>query len=134
MTTPALGLAPRPHHPIFNRPVPRPRRFTVVLGLPASIAVAATSLGAMSPPLLILLVVLWLAAFVAGAFWTTGGPIVLTVLAGLVKAITIALIVWRITHPNSPIGPHDPGDWVPLGMLNAATGIWFLRVIRHQAT
>jgi hypothetical protein len=133
MTNPALGLMRRPHHPIVNWPVPRPRRFTVLLGLPASLAVASTSLRAISPQLLVPLVALWLTALVAGALWTAGGPMVLTVLAGLVKALTIALVVWRITHPSSPIGPHGAGDWVPLGLLNAATGIWFLRVIRHQA-
>jgi hypothetical protein len=55
------------------------------------------------------------------------------VLAGAVKALTIGLIVWAVTNPRSPIGPHGAVDWIPLGALNAATGIWLLRVIRHQA-
>jgi hypothetical protein len=43
------------------------------------------------------------------------------------------MIVWAVTHPHSPIGPHGAVDWVPLGMLNAATGLWLLSVIRHRA-
>lgn len=114
-------------------PVPQPRRFTVALGLAASVGVTASSLRAATPALLIPLTVLWLAGLTAGALWLRGGPLVLTAMAGLVKAITVALVVWAITHPHSPIGPHDALDWVPLGSLNAATGIWLLRVIRHQA-
>lgn len=114
-------------------PVPQPRRFTVALGLPASIGVVASSLRAAPLGLLIPLTGLWLLAFVSGALWARRGPIVLTALAGLTRAITVILIVWTITHPHSPIGLHDAVDWVPLGALEAATGIWLLRVIRHQA-
>jgi hypothetical protein len=114
-------------------PVPRPRRFTVALALPASAGVAASSLRAAPLSLLIPLTALWLLAFAAGALWVRGGPIVLTVAAAMVKAVTAALIIWAITHPHSPLGPHDALDWIPLGSLNAATGIWLLRVIRHQA-
>lgn len=99
----------------------------------ASVGVAATSLRAAPLELLVPLGGLWLLLFAAGALWRRGGPTVLVVAAVLVKAITAALVVWAITHPHSPIGPHDAIDWVPLGSLNAATGIWLLRVIRHQA-
>jgi hypothetical protein len=99
----------------------------------ASIGVAVTSLRAAPLVVLVPLTIAWLLAFAAGALWATGGPVVLTVLAAMVKAITVALVVWAITHPQSPIGPHEALDWVPLGSLNAATGIWLLRVIRHQA-
>jgi hypothetical protein len=55
------------------------------------------------------------------------------VLAALTKTATAVMIVWAVTHPHSPIGPHGVADWVPLGMLNAATGLWLLAVIRHRA-
>jgi hypothetical protein len=117
----------------IGRSVPRPRRFTVALGLLASVGVVATSLRTAPPDLLVPLAIIWLSAFVLGALWLRGGPTVLTVAAAMVKVITAALIIWSITHPHSTIGPHDAVDWVPLGSLNAATGIWLLRVIRHQA-
>lgn len=112
--------------------IARPRRFTVALGLIASIGVAMTSLRAAPLGLLVPVTTAWLSAFAVGGLWARGGPAVLTGLAAAVKAITVALIVWAITHPQSPIGPHGALDWVPLGSLNAATGIWLLRVIRHQ--
>jgi hypothetical protein len=105
----------------------------VALGLLASASVAATSLRALPPGLLIPLAAAWLIAFAVGALWPRGGPVLLTVLAGAVKALTIGLIVWAVTNPRSPIGPHGVVDWIPLGALNAATGIWLLRVIRRQA-
>lgn len=114
-------------------PIPQPRRFTVGLGVLASAGVAASSLRAAPLVLLVPLGCLWLLLFVLGALWRRGGPVVLIVLAVLVKVITGVLIVWAITHPHSPFGPHDTLDWVPLGSLNAATGIWWLRIIRHQA-
>lgn len=119
--------------PVATWLIPRPRRFTVALGLLASVGVAVTSLRALPPGLLVPLIIVWLSAFAVGALWAGGGPAVLTVLAAMVKAVTVALIVWAVTHPHSPIGPHGALDWVPLGSLNAATGIWLLRVIRHQA-
>jgi hypothetical protein len=112
--------------------LPRPRRFTVVLGLIASVGVAMTSLRAAPLGLLIPVTIAWLSAFAAGGLWARGGPAILTGLAAVVKAMTVALIVWAITHPQSPIGPRGALDWIPLGSLNAATGIWLLRVIRHQ--
>jgi hypothetical protein len=112
--------------------IPRPRRFTVALGLIASVGVAMTSLRAAPLGLLVPVTIAWLSAFAVGGLWARGGPAVLTGLAAAVKAITVALIVWAITRPQSPIGPHGALDWIPLGSLNAATGIWLLRVIRHQ--
>jgi hypothetical protein len=79
------------------------------------------------------LIATWLLLFAAGALWLHGGQVILTVVAAMVKAITAALIIWAVTHPHSPIGPHSTLDWIPIGSLNAATGIWLLRVIRHQA-
>jgi len=133
MTNSTLRVPGRPDHPAVAWPVPPPRRFTVVLGLLASVGVAASSLRAAPAALLIPLTAAWLLLFVAGALWLRGGPVLLIVLASLVKAVTAVLVVWALTHPHSPIGPHGPLDWVPLGALNAATGIWLLRVIRHEA-
>lgn len=114
-------------------PIPGPRRLTFGLGVLASAGVAATSLRAAPLGLLVPLLCAWLGMFVVGALWRSGGPAVLIAAAVLVKLITAALVVWAITHPQSLIGPHEALDWVPLGSLNAATGIWLLRVIRHQA-
>ncbi len=105
----------------------------MVLGPLATVGVVASSLRAAPLSLLVPFTAVWLSLFAAGALWRRGGPIVLIVLAVMVKAITATLIVWALTHPQSPFGPHDALDWVPLGSLNAATGIWVLRVIRHQA-
>jgi 4-amino-4-deoxy-L-arabinose transferase-like glycosyltransferase len=139
MTTSAPPSASAPagpaHHHNHHRrlAVPVPRRFPVALGLLASTAVFATSLRALPPVILFPLAAAWLGAFVLGALLPRQGRVILTVLAGLVKASTVVLIVWALTHSHSPIGPHGPGDWVPLGMLNAATGLWLLAVIRHRA-
>jgi hypothetical protein len=95
--------------------------------------VVASSLRAAPLTVLIALTISWLLILASGAVWVRGGPIVLTVIASMVKLVTAALITWTITHPHSPIGLHEALDWVPLGSLNAATGIWWLRVIRHQA-
>lgn len=133
MANSALSLPGRRRRRPVAWPVPRPRRFTVALGLLASAGVAASSLRAAPAALLIPLTAAWLLLFVAGALWRRGGPVLLIVMAGIVKAVTAVLIIWALTHPHSPIGPHGPLDWVPLGALNAATGIWLLRVIRHQA-
>ena len=54
-------------------------------------------------------------------------------LAALTKITTVVMILWAITHPHSPLGPHIALDWVPLGLLNAGTGLWLLAVIRHRA-
>jgi hypothetical protein len=112
--------------------VPQPRRFTVLLGPLASIGTAATSFHAIAPGLVVPVSAAWLAAFAVGAEWRGGGPAVLTVMACLVKATTVALVV-AVLAAHSAVGPHNPLDWIPLGMLNAATCIWFLRLLRHQA-
>jgi hypothetical protein len=113
--------------------VPAPRRFPVALAIAASIGVFATSLRALPDAALLPLAAVWLAAFASGALAPRKGTVILTALAALTKAATAALVVWAITHPHSAIGPHSPVDWVPLGMLNAATGLWLLAVIRHRA-
>ncbi len=113
--------------------VPRPRRLPCTLAFAASIGVFATSLRQSPAALLIPLAAVWLGMIAAGAFAPRRGPVILIVLASLTKALTVVLIVWALTHPHSPIGPHSPLDWIPLGSLNAATGLWLLAVIRGRA-
>ena len=113
--------------------VPSPRRLPVALAIAASIGVFATSLRALPAVAAFPLAAAWLGAFAAGALAPGKGGLILTVLASLTKPVTAGLVVWAITHPLSPIGPHNAVDWVPLGMLNCATGLWLLAVIRHGA-
>ena len=110
-----------------------PRRLPVALAIAASVGVFATSLRALPAVVLFPVAAAWLAAFAAGALAPRTGTLILTVLAALTKTATAVMIVWAVTHPHSPIGPHGVVDWVPLGMLNAATGLWLLAVIRHRA-
>jgi hypothetical protein len=113
--------------------VAAPRRFPVALAMAASVGVFATSLRALPAVVLFPVAAVWLAAFAVGALAPMKGTLILTVLAALTKTATVLMIVWAVTHPHSPIGPHGAVDWVPLGMLNAATGLWLLAVIRHRA-
>jgi hypothetical protein len=110
-----------------------PRRLPVALAVAASLGVFATSLRALPAVVLFPLAALWLAAFAAGALAPRKGALILTVLAALTKTATVFMIVWAISQPHSAVGPHGAVDWIPLGMLNAATGLWLLAVIRHRA-
>jgi hypothetical protein len=110
-----------------------PRRLPVALAMAASVGVFTTSLRALPAVVLFPVAAVWLAAFAVGALAPRRGTLILTVLAALTKTATVVMIVWAVTHPHSPIGPHGAVDWVPLGMLNAATGLWLLAVIRHRA-
>lgn len=109
--------------------VPAPRRLSCCLGAVASVGVVLTSLDS---PVWVGPGVVWVAAFIAAGF-PRRGDVVLTVVAALTKVATIALVVWSLSHALSPVGPHGVLDWVPLGGLNAATGVWLLRVIRGRA-
>lgn len=117
----------------------QPRRHSVATRLPhvlvgsaASIAVAATSFAAAPAIVVVPVTALWLLAFAVSATWIRHGAALLTVMAGVVKAVTVALIV-LVFAAHSQIGPQQGLDWIPLGTLNAATGLWFLKVIRGQA-
>jgi hypothetical protein len=110
-----------------------PRRLPVALAIVASVGVFATSLRPLPMVVLFPLAAAWLAAFAAGALAPRTGTLILTALAALTKIATIVLIIWAITRPHSPAGPHTAVDWVPLGLLNAGTGLWLLAVIRHRA-
>lgn len=113
--------------------IPAPRRLPVALATIASAGVFATSLRALPAAVLFPLAAGWLAAFAAGALAPRKGTWILTVLAALTKTMTVVMIVWAITRPHSPLGPRTALDWVPLGLLNAGTGLWLLAVIRHRA-
>jgi hypothetical protein len=113
--------------------IPAPRRLPVALALVGSTGVFATSLHALPAPVLYPLAAAWLGAFIAGALAPRIGTHILTTLASLTKPATIVLAVWALTHAHSPIGPHTILDWIPLGLLNSATGLWLLTVIRHRA-
>ncbi len=113
--------------------IPAPRRLPVTLAIIASAGVFATSLRALPAAVLFPLAAAWLAAFAAGALAPRKGTLILTVLAAVTKTATVVMIVWAITRPHSPAGPHTALDWIPLGLLNASTGLWLLAVIRHRA-
>ncbi|HTZ91686.1 MAG TPA: hypothetical protein VMB74_04775 [Streptosporangiaceae bacterium] len=113
--------------------VAAPRRLPATLAVVASAGVFATSLRALPAAVLFPLAAAWLAAFAFGALALRNGALILTVLAALTKTATIIMIVWAVTRPHSPVGPHTALDWVPLGLLNASTGLWLLAVIRHRA-
>jgi hypothetical protein len=117
----------------FPRSIPRPRRVPCALAAAASIAVFATSLAHLPTALLYVLACTWLGLIATGALAPRRGPLVLTVLAASTKALTAILVIWALTHPHSPIGPHNALDWIPLGSLNAGTGLWLLAVIRKRA-
>jgi hypothetical protein len=126
----AIAETPRPS---LRTAIPAPRRLPVTLAIIASAGVFATSLRALPAAVLLPLAAAWLAAFAAGALAPRTGTRILTVLAALTKTATVVLVVWAITQPHSPVGPHTALDWVPLGLLNCATGLWLLAVIRHRA-
>jgi hypothetical protein len=119
------------HHLQAIAVIPAPRRLPAALAITASAGVFATSLHALPAPVLIPLAAAWITAFAAGAL--APRTVILTVMAALVKAATIALVIWAVTHPHSALGPHTALDWVPLGLLNSSTGLWLHAVIRHRA-
>ncbi|MGF1429039.1 hypothetical protein [Kitasatospora sp. LaBMicrA B282] len=113
--------------------IPAPRRLPCALALVAGIGVFATSLRSLPTAALVPLACGWFGVVAAGAVLPRRGPLLLTVLASITKAATVALAVWAVTHPDSHLGPHTALDWVPLGSLNAGTGLWLLAVIRGRA-
>jgi hypothetical protein len=60
------------------------------------------------------------------------GRVALTVLACAIKAMTVFAIVWAVTHPGG-FGPHGFLDWVPIGLANAAGGLWLKSVLFGRA-
>jgi hypothetical protein len=110
----------------------RGRSGTSAILLIAGVATLLTSFASLPAPLLGLATAGWtgLVVFFARAAVGARG---LTALCILIKSATIALIVVVILNPASPVGPTNGLDWIPLGALNAGSGLWFLALIRHQA-
>ena len=131
--TATLDVVPPTPPARFARAVPGPRRLPCALAFAASIGVFATSLLHLPGAALAAIACGWLGSIAAGALARRWGPVILTVVASLTKASTIVLAAWAITHPHSPLGPHSALAWIPLGSLNAATGLWLLAVIRKKA-
>jgi hypothetical protein len=115
----------RPGH---QEPLLRPAALAAV----ASLGVAATSFASLPHWLLVPATVAWVGLLAAGALRLRWGALPLVVAAGLTKAATVALVVWALTHPASPIGPHGVEDWIPLGATNAGTGLCLLHLIRER--
>lgn len=97
----------------------------------AGVGVFATVFAALPAPVLVPLAALWCLTI---AWFSLSGTrtIGFTVLASLVKAGTVFLVVWAIVDPGSPVGIRSGLYWVPLGLLNMGTGLWFLGLIRHR--
>jgi hypothetical protein len=108
------------------------RRFTAVVLLGAGIATLATTFASLPAAILAVLVAVWSAAVILLA-QSTHGPTGFLVLSVCVKATTLVLIALLIFDPTSPIAPQNGLDWIPLGMLNMGSGLWFLKVIRKRA-
>ena len=114
--------------------VPRPRRAPVVIMAAAGVGVIATSFGSLPVAALVALSAGWGVLLGAIALWRgRGGRVALTVTSIGIKVLTVALVVWSLSHPHSPVGPHNIGDWIPLGLLNAGSGgFWLRRVVCDQ--
>ncbi|MFI9271261.1 hypothetical protein ACIGXM_11190 [Kitasatospora sp. NPDC052896] len=112
--------------------VPAARRLPSVLAFVASIGVFVTSLRPLPAGWLVALACAWLLAVAAGATAPRRGPLILTVLAAVAKVATVVLVVRAVAHPHGRLGPHTALAWVSLGVLNVATGLWLLTVIRRR--
>jgi hypothetical protein len=86
-------------------------------------------------PVVVTAVHLALVALVLGAVVALGSPehaargrLTLTVLACGIKVATVLAVVWAVGHPTG-FGPHDPLEWVPIGLANAGGGLWLRSVL-----
>jgi hypothetical protein len=109
------------------------RRFTGAVLLIAGVATLATSFAALPVPLLAFLIALWSAAVVLFA-QANRGPLGFLVLSICAKAATLFIIGLLIFDPTSTIGAQNGLYWIPLGLLNMGSGLWFLKVIRRRAS
>ena len=100
--------------------------------LVAGVATLATSFAAVPVPLLAVLVCAW-SAFVIVFAQSAHGPTGFLVLSICVKATTLVIIALLIFDPTSPIGARSGLYWIPLGLLNMGSGLWFLKTIRGRA-
>lgn len=119
--------APTPTH----RWVPERRRTAVIL-LVAGVATIATSFAALPVALLAALVAGWCVA-VAWFSQTGTSTLGFTILSICVKTMTLGIIALMIVDPTSSIGARNGLYWIPLGLLNMGSGLWFLGLIRRTA-
>ena len=110
-----------------------PRQLVVAVVTIASAAVAGTSFAAAPAWMLLAGAAAWLALLGIAAFGERAGRWALTAVSVLLRLATIALLAWYFARPASPLGAHDLMSWVPIGVANAASGLWLLRVIRRRA-
>ena len=107
------------------------RRWAAAIMLVAGAGVFASVFAALPVAALVPLSALW--CLVVAWFSLAGtSPMGFTVIASLVKAGTVFLIVWAVVEPGSAVGIRSGLYWIPLGLLNMGTGLWFLGVIRHR--
>ncbi len=64
---------------------------------------------------------------------STFGPTGFLVLSICVKAMTLFLVALLIFAPTAPLAPQNGLYWIPLGLLNMGSGLWFLTMIRKRA-
>jgi hypothetical protein len=110
----------------------RGREGTCAVMLIAGVATFLTSFNALPPVALGAITAVW-AALVVYFARSRSGKVGLTALSILIKSGTIALIVLVVVDPSSPVGPTNGLDWIPLGALNAGSGLWFLSLIQRRA-
>jgi hypothetical protein len=108
------------------------RRWTAIILLVAGDATLATTFAALPAAVLAGLVAAWTVAVILLA-QSTHGPAGFTVLSVCVKLTTLMLIALLIFDPTSPVAPENGLYWIPLGLLNMGSGLWFLKVIRKRA-
>ena len=110
-----------------------PRQLVVAVVTIASAAVAGTSFAAAPAGLLLAGAAAWLVLLGIAAFGERAGRWALTTVSVVLRLATIALLAWYFARPASPVGAHDLLSWVPIGVANAASGLWLLRVVRRRA-
>ncbi len=110
-----------------------PRQLIVVVVTIASAAVAGTSFAAAPAWMLLAGSTGWLMLLGIAAFGERVGRWSLTAVSVILRVTTIALLAWYFARPSSPVGAHDLLSWTPIGVANAAPGLWLLRVIRRRA-
>ncbi|RKR75243.1 hypothetical protein [Frondihabitans australicus] len=108
------------------------RRFTSLVLLVAGVASMAVALAPLPSPVLVSLAAAW-AAIVVVAAQASVGPGWLTGVSCIVKAGTLLLVALLLFDRTSPFAPASGLDWIPLGLANMGSGLWFLRLIRGRA-
>jgi hypothetical protein len=108
------------------------RRPTAIILLVAGIATLATTFSPLPIGILAVLIAAWTVAVTVFA-QSEHRPLGFTVLSVCVKVTTLALVALLLFDPTSPVAPENGLYWIPLGLLNMGSGLWFLKVIRRKA-